>query len=240
MSPTDPLIERLDLGFVGAALLETALTHRSYVHERWAVDLQSNERLEFLGDSVLNFLTAQFLYHRYPAQGEGELTALRAALVRTSTLARWAREIELGRYLRLGKGEEQSGGRDREPLLADAFEALVAAVFLAGGAAGAETMLLRFLEPEALRITEQGLVQDDKSRLQERVQGERNKTPRYRTTSVAGPEHDRRFTVEVWAGTERLGVGVGSSKQSAAQTAAREALRYLDMPPPTVSPELSP
>ena len=209
-------------------LLETALVHRSFVHERWDQPLQSNERLEFLGDSVLNFLAAMYLYTAFPDKGEGELTALRAALVRTAMLARFARRLHLGSALKLGKGEEQSGGRERDPLLADAFEALVAAIFLDGGMDAADRFLRPLLEEEAATIVARGLVLDDKSRLQERVQGERNQTPRYKTVRMEGPDHDRRFTIEVWAGGDRLGVGEGASKQAAAQAAARAALEYLD------------
>ncbi len=210
------------------SLLDTALVHRSFVHERWDQALQSNERLEFLGDSVLNFLTARYLYDAFPDKGEGELTALRAALVRTGMLARFARQLSLGEALKLGKGEEQSGGRDRDPLLADAFEALVAAIFLDGGLDAADRFLRPILEREASNIVQHGLVLDDKSRLQERVQGERNQTPRYKTVRVEGPDHERRFTIEVWAGNDRLGVGVGNSKPAAAQAAARAALEHLD------------
>ena len=210
------------------ALLQMALVHRSFVHERWEEPLQSNERLEFLGDSVLNFLTARFLYGAFPEKGEGELTAIRAALVRTATLARFARDLSFGSALKLGKGEEQSGGRDRDPLLADAFEAVVAALFLDGGLDTADQFLRPLIESEVTRILAAGLVLDDKSRLQERVQGERNQTPRYRTVRAEGPDHDRRFTIEVWAGNERLGVGEGGSKQAAAQAAARAALEFLD------------
>ncbi len=213
-------------------LLETALVHRSFVHEQWDQPVQSNERLEFLGDSVLNFLTARFLYAAFPSKGEGELTALRAALVRTAMLARFARVLSLGRVLKLGKGEEQSGGRDREPLLADAFEAIVAAIFLDGGMDAADRFLRPLLEKEAASIVANGLVLDDKSRLQERMQGERNQTPRYKTVRAEGPDHERRFTIEVWAGADRLGVGEGASKQAAAQAAARAALEYLDGLPP--------
>ena len=209
-------------------MVERALVHRSYVHEKWELLLESNERLEFLGDSVLNFVTARFLYEAFPDKGEGDLTALRAALVRTSTLARFARAWDLGKALKLGKGEEQSGGRERDPLLADAFEAVVAAVFLDNGLDGADKLLRPLLETEANTIVANGLVLDDKSRLQERVQAERNQTPRYRTVRAEGPDHERRFTIEVWAGSELLGVGEGTSKQAAAQAAARAALAQLD------------
>jgi ribonuclease-3 len=222
--------ERVGLTIRDRALLEMALVHRSFVHEQWERPIQSNERLEFLGDSVLNYLTARFLYETFPTKGEGTLTALRAALVRTSTLARWAHELDLGAELKLGKGEEQSGGRTRTPLLADAFEALVAAIFLDSGAESADRFLRPLLEREVAQIDANGLVLDEKSRLQERVQGERNETPRYRTVRAEGPDHERRFTIEVWAGSTCLGVGEGPSKQAAAQAAARAALAFLDEP----------
>lgn len=225
-------LESAGITFQDWSLLETALVHRSYVHEKWELVLESNERLEFLGDSVLNFVTARFLYGTFPGKGEGELTALRAALVRTSTLARFSRGMELGAALKLGKGEEQSGGRERDPLLADAFEAVVAAIYLHNGLDDVDRLLRPLLEVEVATITEHGLVLDDKSQLQERVQAERNQTPRYKTVRSEGPDHDRRFTIEVWAGSDLLGVGEGASKQAAAQAAARAALDVLDNPSP--------
>ncbi len=228
MPAIDKLMDALGVRFNDENLLLSAVTHRSYVHEHYESLIPPNERLEFLGDSVLNFLTARYLYLRYPDFGEGQLTALRAALVRTGTLARFARSVGLGAHLKLGKGEENSGGRERDGLLADAFEAVIAAIYLDQGIAAAEGFLLPLLEAESERITTHGLQLDDKSRLQERVQSERNLTPRYRTVSVEGPDHSRTFTIEVYAGGEKLGVGVGNSKQSAAQAAARAALEYLD------------
>lgn len=228
MPAVEKLMSALRVQFKDPDLLLSALTHRSYVHEHYQTSLQPNERLEFLGDSVLNFLTAQFLYQTFPQRGEGELTAMRASLVRTGMLARFARQLELGSFLKLGKGEEHSGGRERDNLLADAFEAVIAAIYLDQGMEAADRFLLPYLESEAARIVVHGLQLDDKSRLQERVQSERNQTPRYRTVSAEGPDHNRVFTIEVQAGGDRLGVGVGNSKQAAAQAAARAALEYLD------------
>lgn len=214
--------------FSDPQVLESALTHRSYVHENYQTPLQSNERLEFLGDSVLNFITAQYLYETFPDRTEGQLTALRAALVREETLAGFARACDFGPYLKLGKGEERSGGRERNGLLADTFEAVVAAIFLDQGMDAAIAFLRPMVEAQAALIATNGLPQDDKSRLQERVQSERNKTPRYRTVHYEGPDHDRMYTVEVYAGDDKLGSGVGNSKQMAQQLAAREALAHLD------------
>ena len=228
MPAIQTLMTTLGVQFRDAQLLESALTHRSFVHEHYEASLQPNERLEFLGDSVLNFLTAQYLYHAFPTHSEGQLTAMRAALVRAATLARFAREFQLGTYLKLGKGEEHSGGRERNNLLADAFEAVLAAIYLDQGMEAAEQFLRPLLEAEGARVTTNGLQLDDKSRLQERVQSERNQTPRYRTILAEGPDHNRTFTIEVFAGDEKLGVGVGNSKQLAAQAAAQAALAYLD------------
>ena len=210
------------------ALLKTALIHSSFAHEQWEVPVESNERLEFLGDAVLNFLTARYLYATYQEKGEGALTALRSVLVRESTLARFARSLELGSALKLGRGVEQHGGRERDSLLADGFEALVGAIFLDGGIEAVDRFWRPFLEPEVASVVAHGLTVDERTRLQERIQGERNQTPRYRTVRAEGPDHDRRFTIEVWAGDDRLGVGEGPSKQAAAQVAARAALEALD------------
>jgi ribonuclease-3 len=228
MSKLEKLMDALKVHFNDPALLQSALTHRSYVHEHYETSLQPNERLEFLGDAVLNFLTAQYLYHAFPQYGEGQLTALRAALVRTTTLASFARDLGLGAYLKLGKGEEQSGGRERDSLLADAFEAVVAAMYLDQGLEQTGYFLLPLLEVQSARMLEQKQLLDDKSRLQEHMQAEYNLTPRYRTLHVEGPDHHRIFTIEVYAGNEKLGVGTGNSKQAAAQEAARAALEYLE------------
>jgi ribonuclease-3 len=224
----DKLMQKLGVQFNDPTLLQSALTHRSYVHEHYQTSLPPNERLEFLGDSVLNFITAHYLYHAFPNHGEGQLTALRAVLVRTKTLAAFARKLDLGKYLKLGKGEEHSGGRERDNLLADTFEAVVAAIYLDQGLEAAEQFLVPLIKGQSLELLDQQLLLDDKSRLQERVQAERNLTPRYRTLSVTGPDHHRVFIIEVTAGEERLGVGEGNNKQAAAQAAARAALQYLD------------
>lgn len=230
MPAIDRLMATIGVQFNDPQLLESALTHRSYVHEHYQITLQPNERLEFLGDSVLNFLTAEFLYSTFSDRGEGQLTAMRAALVRTGTLARFARKWALGAYLKLGKGEEHSGGRERDNLLADAFEAIVAAIYLDQGMDAARNFLLPLLEADGAHMAVHGLRLDDKSRLQERVQSERGVTPKYRTLNVEGPDHSRTYTIEVFAGDKVLGTGVGNSKQSAAQDAARVALEHLDQP----------
>jgi ribonuclease-3 len=227
----DEYLNQAGLVLGDPSLLETAMVHRSFAHESWETPRESNERLEFLGDAVLNFLTARYLFTVYPHKSEGELTSLRAAVVRESTLARFARTLELGSALRLGRGVEQSGGRERDSLLSDGFEALIGAIFLDGGIDAAAQFWTPFLESEVQTILERGLSMDERTRLQERMQAERNQTPQYRTVAAEGPDHERRFTIEVWAGDERLGTGEGLSKQAAAQAAARAALQLLDQPP---------
>ncbi len=227
----DEYLNQAGLALRDPSLLETAMVHRSFAHESWETPRESNERLEFLGDAVLNFLTARYLFTAYPHKSEGELTSLRAAVVRESTLARFARTLELGNALRLGRGVEQSGGRERDSLLSDGFEALIGAIFLDSGIDAAAQFWTPFLESEVQTILERGLSLDERTRLQERMQAERNQTPQYRTVAAEGPDHERRFTVEVWAGDERLGTGEGPSKQAAAQAAARAALHLLDQPP---------
>jgi ribonuclease-3 len=227
-----PSIEglRASLGVsIRPQLLEEALTHSSYLNERVGerLALSSNERLEFLGDSIVNAVAAALLYAELPQADEGRLTAMRTRLVRTETLAAFARRFDLGRYVRMGRGEELGGARERDSMLADTFEALAAAVFLEGGLQAAQAFLLPLFEQELAAVMARGLQPDYKSALLVRIQGERNITPRYRTVAVGGPEHRREFTVEVLAADDILGVGQGSSKQAAQQAAAQAALERL-------------
>lgn len=230
MPPLDRLQTSLGLFFSDPNLLQSALIHSSFLHERpdQGVGLIDGERLEFLGDAILNYLTAALLFERYPQRGEGELTTLRSALVKTTTLAEFARTINLGAYVRLSKGEEQSGARERDALLADTFEALVAAVYLDQGIDAAQLFVAQFFEPQLAEIDANGLALDYKSQLQQRIQAERNITPRYYVIAETGSDPRREYTMAVLAGDEQLGVGAGPSKQAAAQAAARLALQQLD------------
>ncbi len=227
------LMKTLGVTFTDQRLLENALIHRSFLHEHpeRVPGLSSNERLEFLGDAILNFLTAAWLYARFPERGEGELTALRAALVKTTTLARFARELQLGRFIRISRGEDTSAARDRAPLLADVFEAVVGAIYLDQGLDTARSFILPFLEREVALILAGNAEIDYRTRLQEHVQARYGMTPVYRTVSATGPDHCRQFTVEVLVGQELLGLGSGSSKQAAAQRAAQMALEAMNKPP---------
>jgi ribonuclease-3 len=225
----DRLQERLGIVFTDPRLLQSALIHRSFLHEHpdQGVGLIDIERLEFLGDAILTYLAATLLFDRYPDRGEGALTSLRAALVKTTTLAEFARNLGLGNYIRLSKGEEQSGARARDALLADTFEALVAAIYLDKGVAVAQSFATELFEQRLTQIEQHGLALDYKSQLQQRIQAERNITPRYQVVAEAGQDPHREYTIEVRAGNERLGCGQGPSKQSAAQAAARAALEQL-------------
>ena len=203
-----------------------ALTHRSYAYEFAAPGVVSNERLEFLGDAVLGLIASDLLYTRYPNATEGDLTNLRAALVRASTLAAFARSIALGPYLRLGRGEETTGGRDRDLLLARAFEALIGALYQDGAMPAAQALLEPLLSDQLKRLTAKNTsIKDDKSLLQELAQGQLGITPTYRVTSESGPSHDRTFAVDVLLGDFVAGRGEGRSKRIAEQAAAHDALR---------------
>jgi ribonuclease-3 len=224
------LIARLGFVFADLHLLESALTHRSFVHEHpeLAYRLVDNERLEFLGDSVINYIAADMLYQRFPNHSEGELTVARSALIKTSTLAQFAREYDLGTYIRMNKGEESSGARERDAMLADTFEALLAAICLDRGMDGAREFVTPLFERVIEQNGAQSLSMDYKSRLQRRFQSERGITPLYRVIAESGPEHRREYTVEVLGGAELLGIGNGVGKQAASQEAARVALEKLD------------
>lgn len=222
----EALQRALELRFHDSTLLREALTHRSYLNEinqAWP----SNERLEFLGDSVLGMISTDYLYRRFGSQGEGELTNLRSALVRTETLARFAQSIELGDFLFLGRGEEMSAGRRRPGGLACAFEALLGSIYLDQGYEAARSFALGFLEPELDSVLEGRLHRNAKSALQELVQARSQKTPSYHLIEEIGPDHAKAFTVEVRIGDEVLGRGSDRSKRGAEQAAAEIALERL-------------
>jgi ribonuclease-3 len=221
------LQEILGVSFKDLARLEQALVHSSYINENPDFAPTSNERLEFLGDAVLGLVVAEKLYQDLPSFTEGEMTKLRAALVRRDTLARAARAISLGDYLYLGKGEEASGGRRKPVNLAGALEAVIAAIFLDQGSATAKNFILRLFNKELQKVVSQGAGVDYKSQLQELIQAKEQQTPAYYVIEAKGPDHDRRFTVEVRAGDTVLGRGSGKSKKEAETEAARSALERL-------------
>ena len=215
--------KRLDLPFTNHFLLFRALTHRSYLNENKDA-IEDNERLEFLGDAVLDFVVADWLYNHYPEKPEGDLTRLRAALVHTDQLANFARQIDLGRALRLGRGEIQAGGRERSTLLCDAFEALIGALYLYGGITAVNNFLVPLLENVVDEILQNHLDEDTKSRLQEWAQGHGYESPKYLLVSEKGPDHSKTFEMKVKIGKKTFGRGIGTSKQSAEKAAAKEAM----------------
>ena len=206
-------------------LLQNALTHSSYANERWHNSLLSNERLEFLGDSVLGMLVAEYLYRTVPDRPEGELTRMRADMVCEKTLATVACHIGLGQHLLLGNGEEQGGGRNRNSILADAVESVIAASFLDGGMDAARAFIERFILVEVpVRKMHNA---DYKTALQELIQQKKNQTLSYRLVGESGPDHDKRFEVEVSLNGQVIGIGSGSSKKRAEQMAAQAALEQM-------------
>jgi ribonuclease-3 len=218
----DILEDTLGLHFQDASLLQMALTHISFIYERVGKGQACNERLEFLGDSILACITADFLYRTYPDLREGELSDVRAMLVKGDTLAKFANEIELGTFLRLGKGERNAGVSQR--ILASTFEAVLGAIYLDQGLEAAHEFLLPRIRPLANQIVEKRLFKDDKSRFQELAQAHDGITPVYRLAAQEGPSHDKEFTIEVLLGEQVAGVGQGRNKQTAEQAAASAAL----------------
>ena len=229
MTEIEELERILGLEFADKSLLQRALTHRSYLNEHPDFAFEDNERLEFLGDAVLDFLTGEYLYHRFPEMREGPLTSLRSALVRRETLARFARHLGLGSHLMMGHGEADSGGRDRPAILCAAFEALVGALYLDQGLDAVQQLVEPMIEPEVARTLRAHLGKDAKSQLQEIAQGQRQQTPRYATIAEHGPDHAKEFTVQVTIGGKVYGRGTGKSKQRAAQKAAQAALEVLKL-----------
>ncbi|WP_312280636.1 ribonuclease III [Oscillibacter sp.] len=221
------LEKKLNYAFRTLPLLEEALTHSSYANEHRGRKMNSNERLEFLGDSVLGFVTAEFLFLQHPDLPEGDLTRIRAALVCEQSLYEVARKLELGRYLRLGKGEETGGGRERTSILADATEAVFAAVYLDGGIQAASALIHRcLLDAECEEAVEERR-RDFKTELQELIQRKPDQTLVYRMVAERGPDHDKTFVAEVLLNGAVAGEGGGHSKKEAEQSAARAALEKL-------------
>lgn len=210
--------------FQNQALLTTALTHRSALNENLSTSTESNERLEFLGDAVLELATTQFLFDRFPDEPEGTLTAYRSALVKTTTLADVATDLGFGDKLFMSKGEESTGGRTNPSLLADTFEAVLGALYLDQGFQAVVPFLETHLFPRFDAIQSQRLFKDAKSQLQETVQAQGSAAPVYQVVSEEGPDHDKNFTVQVLVDGKIIGVGTGRSKQQAQQAAARAAL----------------
>lgn len=219
----DTLQEKLGLTFKDQDLLQTAFIHRSYLNEKTAFNLPSNERLEFLGDAVLQLIVSEHLYKTFPLEPEGNLTNYRASIVNAKTLSSVSAGLGLGEYLHLSRGEEASGGRNRPYLLANTFEALLGAIYLDLGLDVARQFVHRYIIPELTTIIEQDLFKDYKSKLQEQAQEKLSLTPVYKVLQESGPDHAKHFTVGVFLGEKEVGRGEGASKQIAEQESAKAA-----------------
>ncbi len=221
--PTE-LQEVIDYQFKQEGLLTQALTHSSYANEKHMKKGADNERLEFLGDAVLEIISSEFLYHKYPQLPEGELTKLRASLVCEPTLAFCTGELHLGDYLQLGKGEDATGGRLRKSILSDALEAVIGAIYLDGGFASAKEFITKYILND---IEHKQLFYDSKTILQEQIQGSGDGTLHYELVRQEGPDHNKRFIVEAYVDDKLIGTGEGSTKKGAEQQAAYRALLLL-------------
>ncbi|MCQ2526288.1 MAG: ribonuclease III [Lachnospiraceae bacterium] len=218
------LEEKIGYSFSDKVLLKQALTHSSFANEQKINKSGNYERLEFLGDAVLEVVSSEFLFHKYPDVPEGQLTKMRASMVCEPSLAFCARDIELGKYILLGKGEETTGGRDRESITSDVMEALIGAIFLDGGMEKAKAHIERFILSD---LEDKVLFYDSKSNLQEILQGKLKKEFEYIVLDENGPEHEKEFIVEVNVEGEALGIGKGRTKKAAEQQAAYQALLKL-------------
>lgn len=218
------LNERLGLSFSNFSLLTAALTHRSYANEHQDGS-EDNERLEFLGDAVLDFIVAEWAYRHFPEQPEGTLTKIRAHLVQNEHLAKFAHQIDLGNALRLGRGEKSTGGKNRESVLGAAFEALLGAIYLDSSFEKVKNFVLPFIEPHEATILDE--ISEPKSQLQEKVQAYKMGTLIYRVVNSSGPDHAKTYEVEVEINGVVVGRGTGSSKAAAEREAARDALKKI-------------
>ena len=221
------LKKKLNLSFNQKGLIDHAFIHRSYLNEV-KTNLSSNERLEFLGDAVLEFLISSFLYQNFPKKREGELTNLRAAIVCTKTLSEVAKQLGLGELLKLSKGEEKEGGRENPSILADTFEALLGAIYLDGGISQAKSFLEKALFPHIQKLLSKKNLKDPKSLFQEMIQEKIKTSPEYQVLEEKGPDHAKKFKVGVFVDKQVYGTGTGKSKQKAEEMAAKAAIEKIN------------
>lgn len=227
MKNLDNLEKKLGIKFKNRKLLAQTLVHRSYLNEVTGRGIRSNERLELLGDSILSFIITEWLFKEFPDYPEGELTNLRSNIVRTSSLAQIAQELNLGVYLLLSRGEQESGGAENPSILADTLEAVIGAIYLDRGIATAQNFIQEKFTPLIEEITRKGEFKDAKSILQEKLQAQLQQTPIYKTLKEEGPDHDKIFTVGVYIQSKLLAKGAGKNKQEAEEKAAKTALERL-------------
>lgn len=217
--------KKINIKFKNKELLKRAFTHRSYINEYREEGLKHNERLEFLGDAVLELIVTEYLFEKYPDRHEGELTAFRAALVNTNTLSKTASSIDMNDFLLLSKGEAKDVGKARQYILANAFEAVIGAIYMDQGYESAKNFIANTIFPLTDEIVSKKLWQDSKSYFQEKAQEHTGVTPSYSVLAEEGPDHDRHFTVGVFLEDKMIGKGEGKSKQEAEQNAAEESLQ---------------
>lgn len=228
MNNYEEIEKKLGIVFKDKTLLDVALTHRSYLNEHKEASLQNNERIEFLGDAVLELIISSYLFKSYPNKPEGELTNIRAAVVRTESLAEESRNLGIGEYLRMSKGEKESGGRDKDYLLANTFEAVLGAIYQDQGIDVCKDYLERTLLKKVDRIVENNLFIDPKTQAQEIIQAQFKVTPIYEVIKQEGPDHDKKFTVALKINNKEIAVGTGSSKQKAEEEAAKATVELLN------------
>jgi len=229
MNQLSSLEKQIGVTFKNKKILENAFVHRSYLNEHKSYPIPSNEKLEFLGDSVLSLITSMYLYSKYPSLHEGDYTEIKSSIVKTGSLADASRKLGLGMYLFLSKGEEEGKGRENTNILADCFEALIAAIFIDAGFDRAYEFVITYLFGEQLaRIVDKKEYFAAKSKLQEVVQGKYKQTPLYKIQKEDGPEHDRTFTVVVSVRDKEVGTGIGKSKKEAEEKAASVALNAIN------------
>ena len=224
MKSISEFASQIGINFIRPELLEQAFVHRSYINEHRDYELEHNERLEFLGDAVLELVVTDYLFGKYPERSEGELTSFRAALVNTVTLSETADELKLNDYLLLSKGEARDNGRARQAILADTFEAVIGAIYLDQGYASARDFIARQLFGKTEEIVKKNLWQDPKSVFQEKAQENMSITPSYQVMKAVGPDHNKRFTIGLYLANELVAEGEGHSKQEAEQEAAQKGL----------------
>lgn len=228
MNNYNDIEKKLGVIFKNKDILNTALIHRSYINENRGKNLENNERLEFLGDSVLELIISDYIYTKYPTKPEGELTAIRSAIVRTESLADESRKLDVGQYLLMSRGEEDSGGKSKEYLLANMYEALLGAIYLDQGFAECQKYVERTLLKKVDNIVSEGLFIDPKTKVQEILQSRFKITPSYEIISEEGPDHDKYFTMALKVGNKKISEGHGSSKQRAEEDAAQNAIGLLE------------
>lgn len=217
--------EKIGVEFKNKDLLKQAFTHRSFLNEHKSLKGRHNERLEFLGDAVLELVITYYLYEKYPDKNEGDMTSIRSALVNATTCAEVAKKLEVNDYMLLSRGEAKDIGRARQYILANALEAIIGAIYIDAGYEKAKDFILEYIAPKTLQIVKEQLWVDAKSKFQEKAQDIEGTTPSYKTMKEEGPDHDKKFTVGVFIGETLVSQGEGDSKQDAEQSAARHALK---------------